>query len=217
MGSRLLLMICVLLGAGARDAAAGTEEDAGPRRWGIGWDRGIALRYRPEPGWGLGVRINPDILDDDRTEPDLDRELTRESDDLSLSFGFLAYREAKLGTWVRLGPYSELSFTYEDRETTYDQIEPDRVLHDFQAYRLRTWRWEVGLRPAFAIEDRFVLETRFGLALIRRDGDREESRRSERNGEIIREFTSGDSQSWELDSLGTNLGFGSVLQFIIYL
>jgi hypothetical protein len=52
----------------AQDAGAPRAEPAKKHyRWGVGWDEGLALRARFANGWGLGLRLNPDLADPEST------------------------------------------------------------------------------------------------------------------------------------------------------
>jgi len=214
---RLAIAACILLGAsGWVSPARADEEEETFRRWGIGWDKGIALRYRPNPEWGFGFRFFPDSYDFDNSSPDENYlERTTEREDWSVSLGFLVYHETRLGRWVRLGPYSELGFTYDENEYASDYIREERESHRREETWRRVWRVALGFRPAFAIEDRFVLESRFGISVTRTNEDREERSR-EVNGEPSERFSHNETDTLDFRAFGTNLGFGSVLQFIIY-
>jgi len=212
---RIVVLFTWVLVAGLSVAGAARADGSGEpgfRRWGLGWDDGIALRYRPQPGWGLGIRVNPDIADLDSSSPMAVGGNEEKRTDLAV--GLLGYREVAAGKWVRIGPYARIDYDYSRLEAASSFVaDPYRQFRTTNR-TVHTWHWGLGLRPAFAIEDRFVLETRFGISVTRQTSDED---RLTSIAPPPQEVLDHEERSlWSVGAVGTNLGFGSVLQFIIY-
>ncbi len=121
--------------ASAEKASADTTaKKAKTYRWGVGWDEGLALRVRMGQGWGLGLRVNPDLVDPD-SETD---SLTDSADEYpcgtygrdvtcrdtsgwhsdgtttgnrrTISTALMLYHERNLGKWLGGGPYLALGY-----------------------------------------------------------------------------------------------------------
>ncbi len=142
-----LIAGALLLGA----APATAEEPSAPvpakakksYRWGAGWDEGLALRAKLGDGWGLGLRVNPDLTDPKSSGTDSSSSTwdwlcsgttlcdngsktqssqSADSDVRTFSASLMAYREKKLGKWLAVGPYLALNYDRrrETRTETFD-------------------------------------------------------------------------------------------------
>jgi len=177
----ILLAICWV------PSDAGSSERHTLFRWGVGWDEGLAVRYMVDSSWGLGLRIDalgvrPGSVRDDE-QPPLE-------DGVSvgpLYVGALIFREAHVGTWLRIGPFASVAFRHQG--PTFNGL--------YTSF---------GLRPAVVWRQRFVLETRFGMML--------EYRHSLRDWCECRRCASYTSDVWDLHAFGSDLGPHSTLRFI---
>jgi hypothetical protein len=129
----LLTLSAVLVKAGEGIAAAPDSEATPPGRyrWGVGWDEGIALRANIGRGWGLGLRVNPDLIDFDderssseastyewqcmtmrncRNDYDSQTEAQGTSDVRTFSASLMLFHDRKLGKWLTAGPYAAVNF-----------------------------------------------------------------------------------------------------------
>jgi hypothetical protein len=100
-------------------------------RWGVGWDEGLALRARLGHGWGLGLRINPDLIDPEdessstqesvyewqcmgtrtcRREYESRTESEATGDMRTFSGSLMLFHERKLGKWLAAGPYVAVNY-----------------------------------------------------------------------------------------------------------
>lgn len=252
----LLLLVSFLL-AGITQAAAQSPAGASRRHWGVGWDRGLGFRYRTDGQWGFGLRVNPDLYHntsdrdgssegqqiDDRTSTSTSSDDDIQDTDVDrYGASAMAFREFRIGRWVGVGPFAEISFDRTVRTSVrsrraIDRDDPDVTDTDDTVTRFdvtderdetdaRTWAFSIGLRPTFTIEERFALETRFGVSVAHSD---EESTRlyrrqtvnddvgTSRDGVSTSEqITDSASQTWQLDAIGRSLGLGAEMEFMIY-
>lgn len=235
-----LLLVLVSLSAASSAAAApaaNLDRRSAPRRSGLGWDSGIAVRYRLGATWGLGVRVNPDLSDRDaagrRAVDDPERTRIdassgdRETD--TFGAGIMIFRETRIGRWLGFGPYGELAFDrsrYSNDDVSrasstglFDGESETRV--SGYATATRTWSVEFGVRPTFTIHDRFALESRLGVALRSLDTDYAYRSRAEWSEEGVVTSRSDseyrtDSDGWSVSVFGEELGPGATLTFIAY-
>jgi hypothetical protein len=118
-------LACVLLLAATGTAEARKRDKQDFKRWGVGWDNGIAMRYLLSPTWGLGFQIRPQFSDEDSDdlwvttpqEPDPPslRQTFYANKSKYISVGFLIYREHEISDWLGVGPYLRLLY---DRNTS---------------------------------------------------------------------------------------------------
>jgi hypothetical protein len=219
-------------------------------RWGIGWDggvalssSGIALRFRIDPSWGLGAVVYTSVVGSD------DEDLARGEDNFGVSDsrstdvgtsdvtsdawriqGF-AFHEKPLVSWFAIGPYVGFGYGYSRREVDglhFGTRLDNGVLRDNRREETETrtshvWVFSVGVRPSFQFEERFILESRFGLSARWTNSEsvrtrREESTvRSASGTETDTSFdrTRDEEDDWSLYFAGQELGPGAVLSFII--
>ena len=230
-----LLLILVVAAAPAPSAAA--DPAGGPeafRRWGIGWDNGIALRCWLSPTWGLGFNLNPDWQEyetDWGLPPDPGDPLPDWQENSSRSrattVSLLLFSESRLRPWLRAGPYAALSYAYaRDRDVYFDHSAGDWgegvVISESRSEDLdtdRSWTAEIGIRPSFRLHDRFVLETRLGIRLSRFTSESVAHYTQTVWTETTEETTASEhhdrDKDWRLAALGRDLGPGAALQFVI--
>jgi len=164
----LSLSLAPVFGLEARppegNGSAAADETAKPR-FGVGWDDGIALRARLGSRWGVGLRVNPDLIDSkanahtsseshDKTfdEPGsvlpsvegrrgtdgtYETEQNEKSNTRTFGLSALVYYERDFGRWFAAGPYLALSYTRQ----TYDRTQH---LHDRS-----DWLYSYPLRPLY--------------------------------------------------------------------
>ncbi len=143
----LALTACPTLVGADEGQPAGPPDQAGvsPKRprFGVGWDEGVALRLRLGPRWGVGLRVNPDLVDADEswmdaysytdepeeapgTVPVPDRrwrssyewESNAESDRKTFAISGMLYYDRDFGRWFSAGPYLSLNYTRLTRDAT---------------------------------------------------------------------------------------------------
>ncbi len=248
----LAILLCTSVLATETAAQVGEEEtqltaETISRRWGIGFDSGLAsssygygslaLRYRLDDKWGVGLNLNPgwgdnredsDSFSDGYYDDAIHYSHTAESSDrkgLRVE-GFL-YREQKIGRWLGVGPFLGLTYNYSSSTnrrwtrttilypTTTGQRFQVRESHDQDRY----YQLVIGVRPTFTFEERLVLEARFGLLLSYSDSERGYASSREETGTYstnnYREATRNDYGRWGVGAFGSGLGPGSVLSFTI--
>jgi hypothetical protein len=138
LGMLGLLMILSAAPAPAEEvAAARPGEVKKDYRWGVGWDEGLALRARFANGWGVGLRVNPDLVDPDSTtasssdgssewpctgpracssQSQSSSKSNATGDQHTFSTALMLYHERRVGKWLAIGPY--LAANYERRRDT---------------------------------------------------------------------------------------------------
>ncbi len=219
------------------------DDSATPfRRWGVGWDDGIAARYRLNETWGVGLRIDPSLTDETsdskdesvyegETERSSEENWMSEGDRQAITVGTMIYRETRIGRWVGLGPFAAVNYSWSDDDDvrsfsalsegeTYS--DPERHRTDVDIRKSHTVDFLLGIRPAFHIENRFVLETRFGLRLRYYSNEwnaSDVSQSIDEGGDLTtgENTTRSESSRWSFDSFGHDLGLGATMQFILYL
>lgn len=235
-----LIFALVLLAttASARAEESAEKTHAAHRRFGVGWDDGIALRYRFDGAWGFGFRVNPNLSDSESDR--LGNEYVPgfstgvridESESHSEVYGaaILVYRESRIGRWLAIGPCFELRYAESRSETrslnesTSEGAPPDAGYgSDYDSIRnSRIWTWRLGLRPTFTFADRFALESQFGVSVANSDSDSERSYLSRYPGypdgtRITRRVEREKSNDWSVSVFGEELGPGATLTFIAY-
>ena len=237
---RLLLVGLVLL-------AGATTADARASQWGFGYDRapgyqgtfgGLGLRYHFGDQWGVGFRVNPSyrVGDDEFYDRDFESnslgeelrtgESIREDSNLGVELEFLAFREARLGRWLGLGPFAGVSYAYSrgDTDSFFTSATNDSTTRETdRSYEgtTQTVTFTLGLRPTFHLSEHMVLETRFGVGLRFQDSSSvnldEWTNAFGVPGNFSRERTERASQEWGSTTFGESLGLRSVLSFMIYL
>lgn len=190
-------------------APAAVADDVA-HRWGAGWDRGLAVRYRLNDVTGVGLRVNPNFFDADLHANDSVTAQDTGREDWNLDLGLLVFREQPIGDWVRVGPYGELGFSYQEGDWSVQGT----AGYTRQTAIERAVSLEAGIRPVFAIESRFCLEARLGLTVSRVWSSRWVRATGTVSGDMS---VSTTGTSWRFSALGENLGFGSLLSFTIYL
>jgi len=198
------------------NVAAGDQDTTDFRRWGIGWDDGIAVRHHFSPSWGIGLQIKPGIRDHDseteftRPDPQYDYDDVYTEERSSIMIGAMAFRQAQLGKWLGIGPYCRVYYEHESSERyRYNTGSSSWVTSDVKTDVISI---EVGIRPTFRFDERLVLETRFGIGLSNQWIGAED--RSLSGGQF--NTKSQDADATTFTTFGQDLGPGSVLQFIIY-
>lgn len=198
--------------------------EAPERRWGIGWDGGIGMRYRLSTTWGLGLRVNPNLYNDEVTY-DLDNSVTLE-DRETVHNGFtiqtMVYRESEIGENLGVGAFLGAGVTVDNSD--YDNesainLSGGTVRLDTSELTSRTTTWftEFGFRPTYTFKERFVLETRIGIRLEHVDTEDRRKTISYIDGTQTGEtFDQGTFRRWRFSAFGQNLGPGAVVQFMIY-
>jgi len=186
------------------------------RRWGVGWDDGLGLRYLFSPSWGIGLQIKPDIYDrssEDMSDIDAPGEnLTLNIDAGSQAFriGAMAFRQVSVGKWLGVGPYAKVGYYYGYSDWIREYETPGRQYRVDS--RVDEVTFEVGVRPTFTFDQHFVLESRFGLGVIYRHTVGRQ--RSYYDGELdARRVVDDDTRFFVF---GRDLGPGAVMQFMIY-
>jgi hypothetical protein len=144
--SASILFLLVVAPAVAEEPNAPAPDKAKKHyRWGAGWDEGLALRAKLADGWGLGLRVNPDLIDPessgtDSSDNDSDwlcsgvrfcgsgtkshSSQSANGDVRTFSASLMAYREKRLGKWLAVGPYLALNYNRQ-RETQTETYESE--------------------------------------------------------------------------------------------
>jgi hypothetical protein len=188
--TRITTGVCLVLvlSVGLVPLASTHAETAGDfYRWGIGWDRGLGLRYYVDSTWGFGFRVLA-LFEWESVNGDESWEVPefRRSDHVEA--GAMVFKQYRLGRWLVFGPFAGFDYNYVERS-------------------LSEYAWSIGLRPALVWKKRFMLETRFGLRMSY------ECRRrvSLTRGLIRRDKVIGR----EIEAFGGALGPGVIVQFMI--
>ena len=130
-------------GSSSPEATLESTSQAQPR-FGVGWDDGVALRFRLSPRWGVGLRVNPDLVDADESArssytyqyetddsssaippfyPRWSSSYLWESDGnddrKTFALSAMLYHERRFGRWFAAGPYLALNYT----RMTYDSTQ----------------------------------------------------------------------------------------------
>lgn len=216
--TRLVIIACCL-GTLCPRATAQVISGEPFRRWGVGWDDGIGIRYLLDSSWGLGFQARPswrrgtsnieEITDSVLSYYMPVSTLRRESFTVS---GTLFWQK-QLGRWFTAGPYVRIGYSFDQEKGRTRRISSVEDWNDTQMNTVHTASAEIGIRPTFVFEKRFVLETRFGLVSTWYWYDRRRS--TIRNSASSSSHTS--TRDWQLFLLGRDLGPGAIMQFIIYL
>ncbi len=180
--------IVLLLGlaAGVALAAEGAVDRtvAHPRHWAFGWDpgesgEGVTLRYLLKPGWDLSLSAGPndfryeeqasewdtaDDVVDDGTPQDVDNR--QEQGWVRLALGGRVWKDA------RFAVHGTGAVTYrwsvEEYRTREARVYEDT---DWDWYNVRdhttrdSWWLMLGLRPSYAVTERFQVEFESGVRL----------------------------------------------------
>jgi len=206
-------LFAVLMISGLVATAAQAQDTPETRSWAVGWDNGIGMRHLLSNNWGVGLQVDPGIISRDVEEP-YDGELTppmKESDGSNLTVGMMVFKDRMLSKHLGVGPFCRLSYSREsDKQVRSPEGNPythtDRFTRD-------TYGIDIGIRPTFRFEEWLVLETRFGLMLSSTSTTNEAVFNAGSDSTLSRATT----DETNLDVLGTNLGPGAVMQFMVYL
>ena len=120
-----------------------TDDEVRFRRWGVGWDNGLAGRYMITRSLGLGVRFDSRFWYGIGASDDWDH-------DNAIRIDGMMFHQSPLGQHLFLGPFVELQWSI------------GRA--GFKG-ALDRFGMAIGLRPALIVKERLVLESRFGLEL----------------------------------------------------
>jgi len=188
--TRITIGVCLALVLAATlipSAPAQSETGKGFHRWGIGWDRGLGLRYYVDSTWGFGFRALA-FFEHESVHSDNPLAFPGPSEADHLELGVMVFKEYRLGRWRACGPFLGFEYGYEEEAAS-------------------ECAWSMGLRPVLVWKKRFMMETRFGILMSY------EYRRAVylRQDLIARETTSGQ----RIETFGSPLGPGVTLQFII--
>lgn len=162
------------------------------RRWGVGWDNGLAVRYMLNPSWGLGVRVDAKIWYRIGNS-------SQWQHDNELRIDYLLFNQRPLAHGLSIGPFAEV------------QTSIGRAGFEGATDRIGL---AIGLRPALSVRDRFVLETRFGL-------ESSYSREINHIGTTIdderdlKEYSRHWDYTWDLHSIDDDVRLISRLRFIL--
>jgi hypothetical protein len=199
------------------------------RRWGFGWDSGIAARYYVTPNWGLGLRVNPNVSDERGNDDGLwhytqtgqpeegssEMETVR-AETVSWGAGVMGFMEFDVAGSFRLGPYGNLTYGYYSRTRessgTGEELRSGRtydvVFRDRSTELTRSVTAQAGIRPVVLIGKRLRIETRIGAGATwskHNDDWRSTNYRTD-NGRIrTTEHTSRyDSEGWRIYTIGSD-------------
>jgi len=182
------------LAVAALPTAAALAADAEPRTWALGWADGLTLRHQLTHAWDLNLAAGPNDSWEERTR------IARDDDDPQEAWiGSTPTDDKREQGWVRLtagrrlsgdGPVllsGILGLRYlwsreqDYHETVYDPG-VDQNLTLIKTNR-DDWNLDLGLRLGAALNERFWLETRFGLVYAWRSTDERETRRRLQDGD----------------------------------
>jgi hypothetical protein len=134
-----LVLLCGAPLAAEEAAAPRPEQPKKQYRWGVGWDEGLAFRARLPHGFGLGLRLNPNLVHPESADTSSSREQASENcngaqtctgtqksdstasstgDQRTLSGALMVYHETKLGKWLAVGPYLAANYQRTTDTTT---------------------------------------------------------------------------------------------------
>lgn len=164
----------------AAEASVGAE-----KKWALGWEEGMTLRYRTGSGWLFSVGGGPqDYLHKEELRANLLGDPSSLHDLLQVP---VDTREEH--GWVRIQAGKELlqpqpsgfmvtafsSLTFEWFNHQERQLLLDELVHEYDTFELdrHTGRWifALGLRPSYRVTDWFSVETAFGVGFIHDDWD----------------------------------------------
>lgn len=176
--------IVMLLGLVAGAATAADGGAAHPRHWAFGWDpgesgEGVTVRYLMRPGWDLSLAAGPndfryeeqaaqwdtaDDVVDDGTPHDADNR--QEQGWVRLAVGGRVWKDARFA--VHGAGAVTYRWSVEEVRTrearTYDN--PDWDWYNVRDHTERdSWWLTLGLRPSYAVTERFQVEFESGLRL----------------------------------------------------
>jgi hypothetical protein len=240
MKPRLALAAAALFTIIPAIASSETGETAPLRRWGVGWDSGVAARYFVKPNWGVGIRFYPSV-DNDETKSSATRiedigqpstddhggDGKERSEDVDWTVGVIGFMDFKVTGGFKAGPFVTIargysSATYETDDSSWDLINPEIIRtssHRRTTYVYDSWTAGVGIRPSLVIRERILLEARFGVNLAFTD------REYERNEEYTREdpaprrtetiHSKEHTDSWDLRAIGQDQPVYVTLQMIL--
>lgn len=205
MGLRFTCLLAALAACvmPTSNCLAQTPESTAFRRWGVGWDDGIGVRYRLDSSWALGLSVNGRLDGTIRKVDELvdttQRRISNNRAGGSLKTRLTLIRDTRLNKWMGLGLFGGVAFNhYSDHEPGYDRID--------NGYSV-----DAGIRVTFSFFRRLVLESRFGLTASRNHSN---SRSHNSGYGVWRSHSTEDT--WYTSSFGNGLGPGSVLQFMVY-
>lgn len=170
--------------------------------FGVGWDNGLAIRYKPDSTWGMGLTLSGSITrsrdEDLRLFGDSVSYLrTEKSDGGNIGILLVVFSERQISGGMSAGPYFGLGFQH--RSSHYPGV----------SWNANGWSVHAGIRPTFRFFRRLVLESRFGISLV---GEHTTLRSRSSTGEY-RRLAYDETR---LTSSGSGLGPGSVLSFVVY-
>ncbi len=176
--------VALVLGLACTAAAAAGQEAPRPHHWGFGWDpgesgEGVTLRYQFRPGWDLSLAGGPNDFRNETERRDWDT-----ADDVVPDGALLAGDNRQEQGWVRLTAAGRFwddgriavhgvgAATYRWSVEEVRTREPrDYGEDDWDWYNLRdhtdrdSWWLTLGLRPSYAVTDRFQVEFEGGVRL----------------------------------------------------
>lgn len=168
-------------GGAAADAATVTTEEARPPvspRWGIGWDGqsdGLLLRYRWRDVWQFGLAAGPADSKEhtDTREWDSDAptdtamtgmtEYRRESGWVRLTGGRRFWRQERLALSVDVGVSYRWAHAQNISRWPHYWDSTLDVQNNRETVDTDAWQISLGLRPSWAIGERFTVEWECGL------------------------------------------------------
>ena len=239
----VLALVCGLVGSDgliSDPIQAGRSQTGRSTRWGLGWDEGIAVRYEFCRTWGVGLRLNPNYGDIERSEheesgiyrfdelPSDVRMGGSDTDTQAFTVGLIVYRHFPLGRWFGWGPFAGIFYSRSLHDHTYRQVYIDEPgIDEWVTIRSveretidQTVDFHLGIRPTFRPHRRFLLETRFGISISSSGHDVFE------DGEYIRYSGSDEDYetwsnrledcSWKVRAFGRDLLGDLGLSFIVF-
>ncbi|MBD3298427.1 MAG: hypothetical protein GF341_07225 [candidate division Zixibacteria bacterium] len=113
-----------------------------------GWDNGVSIRARLYQGWGIGLHYQH------RGTSRVIGGVAGYPSDQWNEYGLIVFGDMPLYEHLRIGPFAEFVLARDDISD-----------FDTEAYGII-----FGIRPSIRVlSDRFLLETRFGMQIVRRE------------------------------------------------